>query len=173
VANALKRLAGEGFVRLTPHREAFVAPMSPAEIEDIYLMRAALEAEAAALAARTASSSDVAALRQLNKQIGQTGAGPRVAPIRAADLAFHAHVRALSCMPRLIASIGNLVDQCDYYRARLLDSRGLLTPDPRVHDELLEALAQNDVERARAYMREHVLRGMRSVLLALENGGVK
>jgi DNA-binding GntR family transcriptional regulator len=172
VANALKRLAGEGFVRLTPHREAFVAPMSGAEIEELYVMRAALEAEAAFFAARNATPAEVAVLRQLNEQIGPAGRGG-VAAIRSADLAFHARVRALSGMPRLAASIGNLVDQGEYYRARLLDSRGILTPDPRVHDELLEALADNDAERARAYMREHVLRGLRSVLAALESRGAK
>lgn len=173
VANALKRLAGEGFVRLTPHREAFVAPISPGEIEEIYVMRAALEAEAAAYAARKATPADVEDLRRFNGQIGQAHHPGDIRAIRVADLAFHARMRALSGMPRLVASIANLVDQGEYYRARLLDSRGILTPEPRVHEDLLDALAANDAERAGAYMREHVLRGMRSVLAALENRGAR
>src|SRR5581483_10447244 len=71
VANALKRLAGEGFVRLTPHKEAFVAPLDPAEIEEIYIMRAALEAEAASRAARRSTTAQLARLRTMNEQLRQ------------------------------------------------------------------------------------------------------
>lgn len=171
IANALKRLAGEGFVRLTPHREAFVAPMSPDEIEEIYLMRAALEAEAVACAARRMSPADLPAIRRLNERIGDPTLQGDVRAVRAADLALHGHIRGLARMPRLNESISNLVDQCEYYRARLLDARGVLTPEPRAHDELLDALGAGDAERARAFTREHVLRGMRSLLEALERGG--
>ncbi len=73
IANALKRLAGEGFVRLTPHKEAFVAPMDPREIEEIYVMRGALEAEAVFFACRRARPADVRELRRLNERIGKLG----------------------------------------------------------------------------------------------------
>ncbi len=44
VANALKRLSGEGFVQLTPHKGAVVARLDPYEVREVYLMRAELEA---------------------------------------------------------------------------------------------------------------------------------
>ena len=166
VANALKRLAGEGFVRLTPHKEAVVAPLKAGEIEELYVMRAALEAEATAFACRQATRDDVRELRALNERIGLARA-EGVAAVRAADLTLHRRVRDLAAKPLLNATIDTLVDRCEYYRARLLDARGVLTPDPRVHDELLAALEASDVERARAYTREHVLRGLRSLLAAL------
>jgi DNA-binding GntR family transcriptional regulator len=167
IANALKRLAGEGFVRLTPHKEALVAPLDPGEIEEIYLMRAALESEAVAQASQRATPADLRELRALNEQIG-AARSRGLGAVRTADLVLHRRVRTLACKPLLNETIDNLVDRCEYYRARLLDSRGVLTPEPRVHEELLRALETADAERARAYTREHVLRGLRSLLALLQ-----
>lgn len=168
IANALKRLAGEGFVRLTPHKEAFVARITADEVEEIYLMRAALEAEAAASACARATAADLAELHRLNQRLGSVERDSDVAVVRAADHAFHARLRAIAGMPRLAQTIANLADLCEYYRARLLDTSHLAVPTAAGHQELLQALEARDVERVRAFAREHVLRGMRTVLAALE-----
>lgn len=170
IANALKRLAGEGFVRLTPHKEAFVAPLSSDDVEEIYTMRAALEGEIVVFAARCVTAADVAALRAANRELADRAAGDDVAAVRALDHAFHARLRAIAGKPRLATAIGNLVDQCEYYRARLLDVRRLSMPSAEAHERLLNALEARDADRLRALAREHVLGGMRSVLAALEQG---
>ena len=43
ISSALKRLAGEGFVSLRPHKEAVVARLDPGGVREIYAMRAQLE----------------------------------------------------------------------------------------------------------------------------------
>lgn len=167
IANALKRLAGEGFVRLTPHKEAVVAPLMPSEIEEIYVMRAALEAEAASIGARRATAEDIAHPRAMNERLRQVEDSADTATLRRLDLALHAALRDLAGMPRLAATIVNLVDQCEYYRARLLDVHHILRPTARRHEPLLAALEAHDAARAHALMYEHVVEGMRSVLDAL------
>ncbi len=168
IANALKRLAGEGFVRLTPHKEAVVAPLDPAEIEEIYVMRAALEAEAASNGARRATPEQLARLRAMNERLRQVEDSADTATLRRIDLALHAALRDLAGMPRLAATILNLVDQGEYYRARLLDVHHILRPTAQRHEALLAALEARDAARAHTLMYEHVVEGMRSVLDALD-----
>ena len=47
---ALRQLAGEGLVRIEPHRGATVARLTPEDVRDLYELRAALELEAVHLA---------------------------------------------------------------------------------------------------------------------------
>jgi DNA-binding GntR family transcriptional regulator len=167
LANALKRLSGEGFVRLTPHKEAFVSALSTDDVEEIYTMRAALEGEIVAFAARRVTAADLAALRTANYDLARLATGHDVAAVRALDHAFHARLRTIANAPRLETAIGNLVDQCEYYRVRLLDLRRLSMPSAEAHDRLLQALEARDADHLRTLAREHVLAGMRSVLEVL------
>lgn len=166
VANALKRLAGEGFVRLTPHKEAAVARLEPADIREIYLMRAELEALAAREAAGRLASNDLDDLHHLNAEIGRLRdlPDPDIRALRTADLAFHRRLREASGMPVLARTLNNLADQCEGYRARLLDARLIAVPGPERHAALLAALTAGDAVAAGDQMRRHVLDGMDAVL---------
>jgi DNA-binding GntR family transcriptional regulator len=173
IANALKRLAGEGFVRLTPHKEAVVARLDPDGVREIYLMRAALEALAAGEAAARISAAHLDEAARLNDAVRQRRAElPRaIHALRAADRAFHRHVRTAAGMPRLEQLLENLADQCEYYRSRLLDPSRLSVPDPDAHAALLAHLGRRDRDAAAGFMRDHILGGMRTVLATLEQLG--
>ncbi|MDQ3781174.1 MAG: GntR family transcriptional regulator [Chloroflexota bacterium] len=164
VMNALKRLAGEGFVQLSPHKGAVVARWKAADVREIYLMRAELEALVAREAARRIQPDDLVALRGANDAIGAlVTRGAPVRDLRAADRRFHQQLYAVARMPFLAETLGNLADQCEGFRARLLDQRPIFVPTPERHLPILTALTANG-DLAAAAMREHVLNGMRAVL---------
>jgi DNA-binding GntR family transcriptional regulator len=169
ISNALKRLAGEGFVRLTPHKGAVVAPLDPRAIRELYLMRAELEALAAREVAARITPSELEEARRLNDLVRRHHAGlpESLRALRAADREFHRHIRATAGLPRLNWLLENLADQCEYYRSRLLDPRYLAAPDPDAHESLVEALAARDAESAASFMRSHILKGMDVILGAL------
>ena len=169
VANALKRLSGEGFVQLTPHKEATVARLEPSDVREIYLMRAELEALAAREAAARALPRDLDDLRTLNAELGHllSQSEPDVRAVRAADLAFHRRMRQIPAMPLLAKTLENLADQCEGYRARLLDLRQIAMPSVERHVPIIAALAAHDGVLAAERMREHVLEGMEAVLAVL------
>ena len=172
VANALKRLSGEGFVQLEPHKGAVVARLDPNEVREIYLMRGELEALAAREAAGRVTPANLADLRRLNDELGRLReAGATIAELRAVDWRFHARLRAIANMPHLAQTLKNLADQCEGYRARLLDERPQLVPSPQRHAALLGALERRDAAAAAEAMREHILKGMRAVLANLNEGG--
>lgn len=69
--DCLRRLAGEGLVRIEPNRGTFVAELSSAEIEEIFQLRAVLEGHATALAALNASEDDLDELTRIASEIDQ------------------------------------------------------------------------------------------------------
>ena len=172
VANALKRLAGEGFVYLTPHKEAVVARLDPAEIREIYLMRAELGALSLREVAPRLTDNDLAEIFGLNEEL-RTRAEPAerdLTAIRAADRTFHRRIYLVAGMPRLAKQLDNLADQAEYYRARLLDLAARVVPTAEGHLPLLSALVARDAGLASELMREHVLIGMRAILAMLDGG---
>jgi DNA-binding GntR family transcriptional regulator len=173
VANALKRLAGEGFVRLTPHKEAVVTPLEPKDIREIYLMRAELEALGAREAAGTITDADFTDLLRLNEEIGRQASATngQIAAIRAADQAFHQRFRRIPDLPHLAQILQALADQCEGYRARTLDDAMLVVPSPERHLRLLTALQNRNPEEAAAAMRQHLLGGMDAVLAVIAKEG--
>jgi len=170
VANALKRLAGEGFVFLVPHKEPVVARLDPDGVREIYLMRADLEALAAREAAARITADELEEAQHLNEVIRALRTDPSgtIASIRTADRTFHRHIRLAARMTRLARLLENLADQCEYYRSRLLDPSQRAVPDPTAHQVLLDDLAARDGGGAARFMRNHILGGMRSVLAVLE-----
>jgi DNA-binding GntR family transcriptional regulator len=169
VANALKRLAGEGFVDLTPHKGAVVAALDPDAIREVYLMRGELEALSARESAARVRPSDLSDLEAINDEIGRLAdSGATVGELRRVDWRFHARLRRIAGMPLLAQTLQNLADQCEGYRARLLDDRAQVLPAPWRHRPILDALAAHDAATAGEAMREHILAGMRAVLATLD-----
>ncbi len=166
VGNALKRLAGEGFVLLRPHREAIVAPLDPGLIREIYLMRAELEALAGREEAVNITDDDLAELNRINERIAEirTVQPLDVRSLRAADLEFHRTLRAIARMPLLSTTLENLADRCEAFRARLLDARFRVLPAPYRHTKILGALTARDPERTAVALRRHILDGMEAIL---------
>ncbi len=169
VANALKRLSGEGFVQLTPHKGAVVARLDPYDVREVYLMRAELEGLAVREAARWITPDDLAELHALNMEIGRLRVrNADIREVRQVDLAFHRRLREVAQMPLLAQTLQNLADQCEGYRARLLDQRPRMVPSPERHAPLLGALQAREGPTAGECMREHVFGGMHAVLANLE-----
>ena len=65
VREALRQLGAEGFVTIVPHRGAIVTALSPAEVEEIYEIRASLEGVAARHASLRLTADDLDALRKI------------------------------------------------------------------------------------------------------------
>lgn len=169
VTNAVKRLASEGFLQVRPHLEAVVAPLEVDAVREVYLMRAALEALALTEAAMRATPDDISSIRTRNDELRLAAAVPTtgVAHLRALDRSFHRHIWQVAGMPFLLQTLENLTDQCEYYRACLLDQQQLSVPLPERHDVLIAALERRAPDLA-SLGAEHVLAGMTLIIAALE-----
>ncbi len=103
---ALRQLAGEGLVRIEPHRGATVARLEPEEVRWLYELRAALELEAAQLALERHDGrlpgSVHAALAALERACA--GADPPWSEVSHAHAALHGAIVAASQSPRIVAA---------------------------------------------------------------------
>jgi DNA-binding GntR family transcriptional regulator len=156
---ALRRLAAEGFVVLSAHRDARVAPLSSEDARNLREMRAPLESLAARLAAERITPEQRDALRELARQLEPLDDH---ADEHAIDVhrRFHATLWEAAHNPLLAATLDLLWDRADRYRRQSLDAlRGTgarRTADFEQHFELLELVFAGDADGAAELMCRHV-----------------
>jgi len=167
VREALRRLAQEGLVEVYPRRGMFVTDVDVRELAAISEVRAALEPEAARLAAERATDAERAELKEL---LDALDAGGDDHALMALDERIHRAVYRCARNDLLGATLEQ------YYVLALriwtiaLDRQHELKDAVQEHRALLQAIHDGDGERAAATMRAHVEdfeQAMRRVLLTV------
>jgi DNA-binding GntR family transcriptional regulator len=168
VREALRRLAQEGLVEVYPRRGMFVTDVDVRNLALISEVRAALEPEAARLAAERATDAERAELQELLDAL-DAGASDDQA-LMALDERIHRAVYRCARNDLLEATLEQ------YYVLALriwtiaLDRQHELKDAVQEHRALLEAIHDGDGERAAATMCAHVEdfeQAMRRVLLTV------
>ena len=161
VREALRRLEADGMVVTSPRRGTVVAEFTRERIEEVGLMRIALEGAAAALAARRATDTDIEALRaQLRAMRPSTFSGDLVA-LAAANERFHDLVHAMAGNAMLTRSLAALraheyIGRVHALRSSPYEPHTAL----REHAALVAALRRRNPKLAEARMRAHVERSL-------------
>lgn len=168
VREAVQRLAQDGLVEVVPNRGARVRTVTPAEVEDTYAVREALDGLAARLAAAHRSERDLRRMREALARMD--GAGPRDYEAQVqADLEFHAAVAAASGNPTLQNVLSGLEE--NVARLKLLSREHNQDPGTREgHRRILAAVAAGDGDAAEAAARAHVSAFRRLILSELPAG---
>jgi DNA-binding GntR family transcriptional regulator len=124
----------------------FVVQLSAAEMEQVYLMRRVLETELFR-SARTATGADLAALRDLNAQVASAARAGSIAAMLLSNRRFHFSIFALSDLALVCRQVERLWHLSERYRATYLwlpETRGRIVAE---HNEMIEAIADNDMKR--------------------------
>lgn len=158
IREALRRLEQESLAVLTPRRGVRVAEAVSElpEFEEVFDVRAALEALAARLAARRATAAQVARMRgALARMERAVDAGDLHAIIRA-DADFHRQILWSAGNPALERLLSSLLDQVQRMRlvihANSENSRQALAE----HHAILDAIVRRDEAAAVAHIEAHV-----------------
>jgi DNA-binding GntR family transcriptional regulator len=168
VREALRRLAQEGLVEVYPRRGMFVTDVDVRKLALVSEVRAALEPEAARLAAERATDAERAELQELLDELDAAGADDHA--LMALDERIHRAVYRCARNDLLATTLEQ------YYVLALriwtiaLDRQHELNDAVQGHRALLEAIHDGDGERAAATMRAHVEdfeQAMRRVLLTV------
>ncbi len=155
VREALRRLAGDGFVEFEVNRGFFVAEVGLDDVRQRLEARLALEPEIARLAASRRSEADLELMRET---IAAEGSARTSDEVHDASRAFHAAVVGAT-RNQAFTKLLDALWIADVGR-RLLAQRSR-TEDWQDHDvdehrEILEALEARDGEGAARLMRAHV-----------------
>ena len=152
VREAILRLEYEGLV-LRGARGPYVRTLSPTEVVDIYQARIALEAEAAAAAARHRSSFDLARLRHVHDQARRV-TDPDEA--RVLHGRWHAVLRQSCHNDTITGILDRLALQLALHDTREMARTANVESTDDEHEQVLDAIAAGDEDTARAVVRRHL-----------------
>jgi DNA-binding GntR family transcriptional regulator len=161
---ALKRLVTEGAVRDVPRKGYYVAPLTVEEVHDIYPMRMILDPAALRLAGLP-SQIDLEQLRQLNARFGAARAAREAVKL---DEAWHLELVGRCPNRTLLGLIRHFMGRTRRYELALLseaDARGVSTTE---HDEIIDRLADGDLDGACEALRRNMESGKDPILQWLE-----
>lgn len=172
VREALRKLASEQLVQFEPHLGVRVPGWSPQDMEEIFALRVELESYAAGLAARHASSAQVAELRQTAEAMEKAafgGAEPDYVKITEMNNRFHRLIVAAAGNRRLSSLIATIIDIPLVVRTFARFDRQAMARSVSQHFDLVEAIAGGNADWAVAVMRAHIHAG-RQVMLGTPTG---
>lgn len=156
---AIRRLEGRKLLERTPNIGVRVAQLSLRDLQEILVVREALEATACMLAAQNMSDGDIAALQKLIDAHGkqksiQEGQGYFQ---ETKDEDFHVRIATGSGNARLLQMLcGDLYDLLRVYRYRSSTNPGRARDALQEHLAIVDAIARRDGEAAAAAMRTHL-----------------
>lgn len=164
IKRALNRLSVEGLVEIRPRKGTYVSRFYLSGIEEIGLMRAALEGIAAKLAATKATEEEIAALRRQIDLMEKYTENGELDNLVEANSGFHRMIREIGrnlYMSQLI----NIVHSFDNtVRRRALMDPGEARRGINEHRSIFQAIADRNGDFAEGLIKEHILRTSRFVV---------
>jgi DNA-binding GntR family transcriptional regulator len=163
----LRKLHAEGLLEFVPHQGAIVTEWTSEDRDDVYELRAMLEAYGAARAARRITPEGIAELRQLAEdQYHETLAKPDGYLERAGHLNshFHRRIHEFAGSPRLVSALASFIEAPLMLRSFATYQDEDLIRSASHHLEIVRALEARDGDWSSALMRSHIL-GARGTLV--------
>jgi len=166
VREAFQLLARDGLLAIEAHRRAVVRALDTDEVIDHYEVRALIEAEAAALAARSPdAAAAVAAAHKLGAGAAQAG---DATAYRTATESFHRAIWESANRPRLRTLAEQLWTGLPPHLPELLPEQ--LAGSVEEHSALLRAIVAGNAVSARKLMKTHILNSMQRFLSRYQDG---
>lgn len=160
VISALTRLTNEGLVRHERGQGYQVAEWSPERLNELLIVRRALETEAARLAALRSGPEDLANLQYHIGNMARLVRDGRRAEADMADVELHIAIAILSRSPALIEALRRS-HLLEIVRRRLLinEPRGDFAHLAENHQRLVDAISTGDPDQAGRAMHAHLSGG--------------
>lgn len=167
VREALRRLAADGLVLITPNSGAVVAEWDEQDIADIYRVRIQLEVLAAELAAERRTEGQVEEMERLAQAIEgivrQGADSESEAEIARLNSELHHLIIAAANSHALSAAVAQVIEAPLILRTFRKYDPARLQRSASDHLELVGAIRAHDGELAGSLMRAHILKGLRTL----------
>jgi DNA-binding GntR family transcriptional regulator len=170
IREALRRLGAEGLVDIAPHRGAVVRALSAADLEDLYVMRLALEGVAGRLGAEQHSPEDLELMRQMLPAMEEVVARDDPVAWLELDWSFHRTLYLAAQRPRLLQTIHQLREEARRYRTVGLSLPRVLEVSLHEHRAMIEACERKDGEEVEVLIRQALERTRSELRVLLEQG---
>jgi len=168
---ALRVLASEGLVQLTPNKGARISRPTLEEIRDMFQVMAVLEGLCAQTAATRRTEGDMARLDALHRALEEAYGERDEERYIQANHEYHKFVQSLAANSALSDIVNGLRQKIFLYRYRQLYQPGRMDDSIQEHRGLLEAFRRRDGASAEALMRHHLHRQCEALLRLYEAEG--
>jgi DNA-binding GntR family transcriptional regulator len=153
VREALVVLQSERLVDYTQHKGYVVAALDEQDLRQTHELRETLESIAIAQAVPQLTDQTIQAMRDAVDRIGKAGSPSRVERIER-NREFYFLLFTASANRRLIALLSQLWDTSDRYRALYFTEAPDVEHLQRMHEQVIQAAEDRDVERVQAALAE-------------------
>lgn len=167
VLGALKRLAAEGYVTIVPRRGFYVRELTLDDLEQITVMRAALESYGASKGSKLVTAQSMELMQSRIDMIEQLLSAGTPSPSESQKVAeldeeFHLELIKAANSPSLLENVNALRDRG---RAYLSLCQEHIMPEMHIsqntHVQILQACGDRNYERVEVLTREHILQTTR------------
>jgi DNA-binding GntR family transcriptional regulator len=150
VRDALSELSRIGLTIDLPRRGTFVSSLTEHDLEEVYVIRRAIEEAAVRLAIERAGDDEIETLFVALRAVEAAYAGDDLAAAWEADMEFHRACSRLSGNRRLMELFDRLASQTVLLMRTSLESHASLawTPPVEVHRRIAEAIAARAADQA-------------------------
>jgi DNA-binding GntR family transcriptional regulator len=170
VREALRLLEAQGYVRVSSHRGAVVAPFQIEQVDELFDLRFALEGKLAAAAATVLTEADLDALTELNDEMRAAAARGVQETVRGNNFRFHFRLYEQANLPHTLEFVRVLWAKYPFDLLGAIPGRPARVPDE--HADLIRALKERDPRKAMRAMQAHIAAGHRDfrATYAIERG---
>ncbi|MFA0810774.1 GntR family transcriptional regulator [Microbulbifer epialgicus] len=162
VREALRRLTSERALELSDTRRVTVPTMTPEKLNEICAARVALECQAAEHALPFVQEEDLQQLRDLDARVSAALEQRDIEQYVTANLDFHFTLYRLG-RPHIILSLIESLWLQTAPLQHLVFQRFGVQELPDRHEDLLDAIAESNVERVRRAIRQDIEEGLGSI----------
>ncbi|WP_217214866.1 GntR family transcriptional regulator [Streptomyces sp. AC550_RSS872] len=167
---AIRQLVSEGLLVHRPNKGAVVFEAEPDEVEALFELRSALETAAARLAAVRRDRKDITALRRACERSRKLLAQGRQFAHRT-DLDFHRALLDAARSPRITEQVWRVQQQIIVMRSRQDVAASHTDASLADHEELAEAIADGQADRAAELMERHLDRVRLQMITSMTGAG--
>lgn len=155
VREGLLTLRGEGFVTQVPRRGFVVAPLSDADVRDLFWVQAQVAGELAARSALTMSAEDLGRARALQRELTAAQERKDLAAVERCNHELHRTINLSAESPKMWWILAIALHYVpSHFFAAILGWQDASVSD---HEAILKALAAKDPEASRAAMESHII----------------
>lgn len=156
VREALRQLATTGLIEIRPRRGAIVTRVTPAQLEELFVAMAELEATCARLAALSMTPLERRRLEMLHQRMGELARAGDAEAFADANDAFHAMIYAGSRNKVIAEATTALRRRLSPFRRAQFHLEGRPLRSFSEHDAVVAAILRGNAPAAHAAMLHHV-----------------
>lgn len=156
IREAIRQLEKEGLVTVEAHKGAYVTPLTAEDIEEIYELRAILEAKAVERSLPNLTDEDKRRLRQLSEAMKQAAADGKVERYVELNAEFHRLLRRGCSWRRIHQFLEMLWHGYTPYTPNIL--KGQMDRSVMEHERMVQAVEEGNGEQLKKMIQQHILR---------------